>query len=78
MSSVSEWGITRFWIDFLGFFGLTFLISGLFLLLVSAAAYENPRIRNVETELPDIIRMPQPATGDLEAQPDTVGAGLAE
>ncbi len=35
--------------------GLMFLLSGLFGLLVSALVYANPRIRNLEDELPDML-----------------------
>jgi MFS family permease len=45
--------------------GLLFVLSGLTLLAASALAYLNPRIRNVETELPD---------GRLAAQPDLTPA----
>jgi DHA3 family macrolide efflux protein-like MFS transporter len=35
--------------------GLMFVISGLLAIIVSGLAYLNPRIRNVEQELPDVI-----------------------
>ncbi len=35
--------------------GLIFVISGLFLLLATAAAYAHPRIRLLEDELPDVL-----------------------
>jgi DHA3 family macrolide efflux protein-like MFS transporter len=35
--------------------GLMMICSGLFLFIVSAIAYANPRIRNIETEIPDAI-----------------------
>jgi len=35
--------------------GLMMICSGLFLFIVSGLAYANPRIRNIETEIPDAI-----------------------
>lgn len=35
--------------------GLMIITSGLFLLMISLAAFANPRIRNIETEIPDAI-----------------------
>jgi hypothetical protein len=35
--------------------GLMFLLSGLLLWLASALAYAYPRLRNVESELPDVV-----------------------
>ena len=44
--------------------GLMFILSGLTAILVSAMVYLNPRIRNVEEELPDALpdgeKAPQP------------------
>ena len=36
--------------------GLMFVISGLLAVIVSGLTYLNPRIRNVEQELPDVIQ----------------------
>jgi hypothetical protein len=35
--------------------GLMFVLSGLLAVVVNGLAYLNPRIRNVEQELPDVI-----------------------
>jgi len=35
--------------------GLMIICSGLVLLVVSGIAYANPRIRNIETEIPDVV-----------------------
>jgi len=35
--------------------GLMLILSGLFLLVISAIAYANPRIRNIEREIPDAV-----------------------
>lgn len=40
--------------------GLMMVCSGMILLLISAAAYANPRIRNIESEIPDAIPADQP------------------
>ncbi|MBL8063941.1 MAG: MFS transporter [Anaerolineales bacterium] len=41
--------------------GLMFIISGLVGILVSAMVYANPRIRNLESELPDALPEPEKA-----------------
>jgi hypothetical protein len=35
--------------------GLIFILSGVLMLLVTAAAYAHPRLRLVEDELPDVV-----------------------
>jgi MFS transporter, DHA3 family, macrolide efflux protein len=45
--------------------GVLFVLSGLLMLLVTAAAYAYPRLRLVEDELPDVVP---------EAEPDAAGA----
>jgi MFS family permease len=46
--------------------GLMFVLSGIVLALASASAYANPRIRRVETELPDAIEEhPEPGVAVL-------------
>jgi hypothetical protein len=48
--------------------GLMFVLSGLILLVVSALAWANPRIRNIEAELPDsqVEEMPAVEAGSAE------------
>lgn len=54
--------------------GLIFVCSGIALLIATAVAYANPRIRNVEEELPDAL----PDTVDkLEKQTDLHDSGEA-
>ena len=43
--------------------GLMYIISGLFLWLESLVAHANPRIRNLDTEIPDAI-----PDGSVEAE----------
>jgi hypothetical protein len=49
--------------------GLLFVLSGLLLVLASGLAWGNPRIRRVETELPDVVvqAIPDGAQGVIEA-----------
>jgi hypothetical protein len=46
--------------------GLIFTLSGLSLLIASALAYANPRIRRVETELPDMLPESSPPEAAAE------------
>jgi len=50
--------------------GLMFICSGLLLLLISVMAYANPRIRNIEREVPDAVP-DQPETIDQKAERGT-------
>ena len=45
--------------------GLMIICSGLVLLLISLGAYANPRIRNIETEIPDAISDAEDQSDDL-------------
>lgn len=54
--------------------GLMFVASGLILLFASIAAYANPRIRNVENELPDVLPDTPPAKETAESTPAIVTA----
>lgn len=40
--------------------GLIYVVSGVLLLIATAAAWANPRIRNVEDELPEMMAEPEP------------------
>ncbi len=46
--------------------GLMMICSGLMLLIISVIAYANPRIRNVETEIPDAVPEGPEETGEIE------------
>ncbi|MGD8456570.1 MAG: MFS transporter [Anaerolineales bacterium] len=48
--------------------GLMFIISGLFLAMASALAYMNPRIRNLEEEIPDAIPDEGWVGGEIEGE----------
>lgn len=52
--------------------GLMLICSGLFLLLISGLAYLNPRIRNIESEIPDVIPDQTGPTPDSEVKRETV------
>ena len=56
--------------------GLIFVLAGIGMLFATAAAYGNPRIRNVEEELPDMI---PDSPDEIEVHPDEelpdIGAG---
>ena len=57
--------------------GLIFILSGTILALATAVAYANPRIRNVETELPDILPE-QPEAGPLFAPENVDQSTISE
>jgi MFS transporter, DHA3 family, macrolide efflux protein len=57
--------------------GLMFLISGILLLLVTVAVFANPRIRNLEEELPDVVDEQPPAVKDGEVRPAAADANLS-
>jgi hypothetical protein len=46
--------------------GLMFLLAGVLLLVVTAAAYAYPRLRLIEDELPDVLPDAEPASQPLE------------
>ncbi|MBG0785050.1 MAG: MFS transporter [Anaerolineaceae bacterium] len=52
--------------------GLMMISSGLILLVVSFLVYLNPRIRNIETEIPDAIPESAPTDISGEGQPEMV------
>jgi hypothetical protein len=47
--------------------GLMFILSGLLLIVASIFAYLNPRVRNIETEIPDAI------PDDEETEKEVIG-----
>jgi MFS transporter, DHA3 family, macrolide efflux protein len=47
--------------------GLMIITSGIFLLLISMVVYANPRIRKLETEIPDAIQDPTGKGDDISA-----------
>lgn len=55
--------------------GLMFVITGLSLVVASALAFANPRIRRVEDELPDAI--PDAATEEVTEEESAAAEGLA-
>ena len=54
--------------------GLMMITSGLFLLVVSLLVYLNPRVRNIESEIPDAIPDEGKAEIPVEGTPETVPA----
>ena len=48
------------------------ITSGLLLLLVSLLVYLNPRVRNIESEIPDVIPDEGKAEIPVEGTPETV------
>jgi MFS family permease len=48
--------------------GLMLMCSGIFLLVISGLAYANPRVRKIETEIPDVL--PEAKAADKQADGD--------
>ena len=53
--------------------GLMIICSGILLLMVSVIAYANPRIRNIETEIPDAIPDAIDSAASEETEPSLAG-----